>query len=99
MLMSVPLSRMRYHFYAKSSLSIWHLHCLSLIIQLQKVVPIISFLFADARNISQKPSVSRANLQLLVLQLALQLLRLHHLAHRLVEVVLIDRFPVVFDRK
>jgi hypothetical protein len=53
MLMSVPLSRMRYHFYAKSSLSIWHLHCLSLIIQLQKIVPIISFLFADARNISQ----------------------------------------------
>ena len=37
------------------------------------------------------------SLQLLVLQLAFQLLRLGHLAHSLVEVVLADRFPVVFD--
>jgi hypothetical protein len=38
-------------------------------------------------------------LQLLVFQLAFQLLRLGHLPHRLVEVVLIDRVSVVFDRE
>jgi hypothetical protein len=36
-------------------------------------------------------------LQLLVFQLAFQLLRLGHLSHRLVEVVLIDRVSVVLD--
>ena len=36
-------------------------------------------------------------LQLLVVQLAFQLLRLRHLAHSLVEVVLVDRVSVVFD--
>jgi hypothetical protein len=37
------------------------------------------------------------HLQLLVVQLALQLLRFGHLAHRLVEVVLVDGVSVVFD--
>ena len=36
-------------------------------------------------------------LQLLVVQLAFPLLRLRHLAHSLVEVVLVDRVSVVFD--
>ena len=36
-------------------------------------------------------------LQLLVLQLALQLLGLGHLAHRLVKVVLVDSFPIILD--
>ena len=36
-------------------------------------------------------------LQLLVVQLALQLLRLSHLPYCLVEVVLVDRVSVVFD--
>jgi hypothetical protein len=36
-------------------------------------------------------------LQLLVVQLAFQLLRLCHLAHSLVEVVLVDRVSVVLD--
>jgi hypothetical protein len=36
-------------------------------------------------------------LQLLVVQLALQLLRFCHLAHGLVEVVLVDRVSVVLD--
>jgi hypothetical protein len=38
-------------------------------------------------------------LQLLVFQLAFQLLRLGHLPDRLVEVVLIDRVSVVLDRE
>lgn len=38
-------------------------------------------------------------LQLLVLKLALQLLRLAHLAHGLVEIVLVDRLAVVLDGK
>jgi hypothetical protein len=37
------------------------------------------------------------SLQLLVLQLALQLLRLGHLPHRLVEIVLVNGISVVFD--
>lgn len=37
------------------------------------------------------------SLQLLVVQLAFQLLGLGHLAYRLVEVVLVDRVSVVFD--
>jgi hypothetical protein len=40
---------------------------------------------------------SAPTLQLLVLQLAFQLLRLGHLPDRLVEVVLGDRVPVVLD--
>jgi hypothetical protein len=36
-------------------------------------------------------------LQLLVFQLAFQLLRLGHLPHRLVEVVLVNRVSVVLD--
>ena len=38
-------------------------------------------------------------LQLLVLKLSFQLLRLRQLAHSLVEVILIDRISVVFDCK
>ena len=38
-----------------------------------------------------------STLQLLVLQLAFQLLRLSHLPHRLVEVILVDGIPVVLD--
>lgn len=38
-------------------------------------------------------------LQLLVFQLALQFLSLSHLAHSLVEVVLVDGVPVILDRK
>ena len=40
-----------------------------------------------------------SRLQLLVLELALQLLGLGHLAHCFVEVVLIDRVPIVLDGK
>jgi len=42
-------------------------------------------------------STRTPHLQLLVLQFAFQLLRLGHLAHCLVEVVLIDSVPVVLD--
>lgn len=38
-------------------------------------------------------------LELLVFQFALQLLRLGHLAHSLVEVVLIDGISIIFDGK
>jgi hypothetical protein len=37
--------------------------------------------------------------QLLILQLALKLLRLCNLPHCLVEVILVDGIPVIFDRK
>jgi hypothetical protein len=36
-------------------------------------------------------------LQLLILQLTLQLLRLSHFAYRLVEVVLVDSIAIIFD--
>ena len=39
------------------------------------------------------------HLQFLVFEFALQLLRLRHLAHRPVEVVLVDRISVILDRK
>lgn len=42
-------------------------------------------------------SLPTEKLKFLVLKLALQLLRLCHLAHGLVEVVLIDSIPVIFD--
>lgn len=48
---------------------------------------------------SDLPSIYHRSLQLLVLNLALQLLRLRNLAHRLVEVVLVDGVPVVANCK
>lgn len=38
-------------------------------------------------------------LQLLILELALQLLRLHHLTHRPVEIILVNRLSVIFNGK
>lgn len=45
----------------------------------------------------QSLSFTKDRLQLLVLQLAFELLRLGHLPYCLVEVVLGDRIPVVLD--
>lgn len=57
-------------------------------------------IFPDAAADAPHPSSPmRTTLQLLVLELAFQLLRLDQLAHRLVEVVLVDGVPLGLDRK
>jgi hypothetical protein len=43
------------------------------------------------------PTASIPHLQLLIIQLPLQLLTLRHLAHRLIEIVLVNRIAVVLD--
>lgn len=63
----------------------------------------------EGRHVSTRTLVRRlpsafgllegAYLELLILQLAFQLLGLGHFAHRLVEVVLIDRISVILDGK
>lgn len=48
---------------------------------------------------SQGPLVQLVELELLVFQLAFKLLGLGDLAHSLVQIILVDRVPVVFDSK
>jgi hypothetical protein len=62
--------------------------------ELSSVVAVVYFFAVH----EQLPQTKQA-LQLLVFQLALKFLRLGKLAHRLVEVVLVDGISVVLDRE